>query len=69
MNTKITLKIEELEAIVKAAKEQQNDNHNGFVEIVLEQATKYHAKSDKATAWLQSGWAECNPTKIYSNKS
>ncbi len=68
MKTKISLRIEDLEALLKAAKERLNDQHSPCVDIEVQIKTDQHGGSDTVWAYLQSGWAECDSDFIYTNK-
>lgn len=68
MKTTITLSIEELESLIKKAKEANSGDYIPCVEITVNKPRKYHGESDEVDASLLSGWAECNNKWFYTNK-
>jgi hypothetical protein len=68
METKISIRIEELEALLGAAKAKMTDDNNGYLDIVLTEKAHWHGQSSGVKVYAQSNWAECNPKFIYKNR-
>lgn len=67
---RVTLKITELEALLKAAKRTYENNDLGMnpvVDIEVVEKARVHGDSDQVTAGLQYGWAECGIEPIFNN--
>lgn len=68
---KISIRISDLEELLTAARERYERDSSEFaycVDIEVVDVTDVHGASDTIKASLQSGWADCNPTQVYTNK-
>lgn len=64
---KLSITISDLENLLASAKKGLSDQTNKCIDIEIISKTDIHGGSDKVTASIQSGWAECVGKKIYNN--
>lgn len=70
MKTTISLKLNELEAMIEAARSRMatDDGFSDCIEITVIDQTDVHGASDKVAVYLMSKYAECNSVLIFNNK-
>jgi hypothetical protein len=65
---KISIHLDELKELIKAAESKVKDDQNGYLDLVMIKKAKYHAQSDVIEVFAQSSWSECDSKYIYTNK-
>jgi hypothetical protein len=66
--TKISIRLDELKAIVKAAEARHRDGKNGCSDILLIKKARYHGQNAEVDVFAQSAWPECDSKYIYTTK-